>query len=155
MSLTKKALLFTASMFVITGGLHAKSTVIEVRPKHPKVSGFHFEIKASELPGGKIEFRVSIAEAGSQFSSRPDLSLSMVEIKESSKSIKPTQKLAWKRRGKTIEAHFTLPKASVDNPQLCLNFTNHTERIIDGKVRRMPSSDFYVARLKEFVKTGD
>ena len=145
------ALLGMAYLALIVGRTDAASVFLEVSPENLDVGGFEFAIDSKTKPDGRVAFRVKIMASGRKsFSRNPDLSLGRVEITESKRAIKTIRALKMNRRGKAISAEFSVDRSLVEDPHVCMIFTNYVEVMIDGKLTPMPSADFFLVRLENF-----
>ena len=141
-----------AVLFVATVPAHAMSVLYPVTPQHSTAFGLAFDISAKNLPDGTVQFRVVVSEKQGKFSSHPSTALSIVKNAEGSPSIAPVRELPSERKGDSIVCVFSVEQSALDDPSLCFVFTNHAERLIDGKLVGMPAADFAFARLKDFTK---
>ena len=57
-----------------------------------------------------------------------------------------------KKEKRVWDAHFTVSYDLLAKPGLCFVFTEIAHATIDGKIVAMPSADFYVIKLRDFLK---
>lgn len=139
-------------LLLMQSGINAASVVIEVKPDATEVHGFKFRIVKEKEQEQKIAFSASISETGAKLSTSPSVKLGIVNAKGDMESL---QTLRPKRTKDGLLVKFTAPKASIEDRRFCLILTNYVEVEVDGQIVPMPSADFFIIRLQDFVKHQD
>jgi len=147
--------LFSALALLLTmtqDQLQAASAIIEVKPESPKASGFRFKITQEDDLGNLIKLSVSIIEDGAHISRDARVTLGLFKADAESKEIETTQVLLAKRSKESLSLTFSVPKTSLKDQRYSFIFTNFVKREVDGKSIVMPSADFFVMRLHDFLQ---
>lgn len=150
----KTAALFlglAVSLF-ISSAAPALSRLSEITPDLLKASGFTFEILHEELADEDVKFRVVITEDISTFSNHASMALSSVKITDHSQTISPERQLSSERKDRSIRCEFSVAKASLQDPDVRVVFTNPAKPVmVEGKEFYPPSATFVYARLRNFA----
>ncbi|HWB58036.1 MAG TPA: hypothetical protein VG733_01025 [Chthoniobacteraceae bacterium] len=155
----KRIFFFFAAFLILVPApqLFAESVVEDVPPAKPDSGGFHFDVTAKAGANGTIDFQVVITPIVTRKGKhadfvQPSTVLGVAKINPNTETISTLQQLAQQSDGKSITCVFTVQEKSLEDPDYCFIFTNYVERVVNGKVEMMPSSDIYLVRLKNFYK---
>lgn len=145
------SLVLAVSLFISSAAL-AVSGLSEITPDRLKASGFTFEIVHEELADGGAKFRVVITEGAATFSNHVSVALGRVEITDHSQTIGAHHQLLAERMDRSIRCEFSVAKASLQDPDVCVVLTNPAKPVmVKGKEFHPPFITYVYARLRNFA----
>lgn len=158
--------LVTMHRFFVTLGLwltfvvsaHGVSVEIPVTTTNLDQHKYRFSISTNAAAGG-VAFHVIVTAKKEDIHVDSEVGLSIVthtktrgEETDSIENVEPEISVRLKKDKRVWEADFTVSSELLEEPGLCLVFTDIAHATVDGKSVAMPSAEFYEIRLRDFLR---
>jgi hypothetical protein len=139
-----KSLVFAAGFsWLVMHSASAVSTLSEVTPEKVNTAASPFKIRARQLRGNTVAFRIEIKE--SLLSEGCSTSLSKVITTNHSEEIESIRPIEGKKGDGVFVYEFSVERTSLQDPDLSF--------VLTKPISGYPAATFYYFRLKRFVRT--